>query len=135
MGLRFEFDAKNKILLVIFDERVTDASLTEAYQEMRKYSIASDARAGIVDFTFVSEFAASSNVVRGLARLDPALPDANHRPRCIVAPATHLFGIARMFQIAGESTRPSLTVVRSIAEAFAVLGVREPHFEPFSLLS
>jgi hypothetical protein len=133
MALRFEFDAENKILLVRFEGRLTDESLTEAYQEIRKYSTASDARAGIVDFSSLTEFAASSSVVRGLARLDPALPDAHHRPRCIVAPATHLFGIARMFQIAGESKRPSLTVVHSISEAFAVLGVRDPHFEPFSL--
>jgi hypothetical protein len=133
VGLRFEFDAENKILLVVFDGRLTDESLTEGYQEIRKYSTASDARAGIVDFSSVTEFAASSGLVRELARLDPALPDAGHRPRCIVAPVTHIFGIARMFQIVGESKRPSLKVVRSIDEAFAVLGVHAPHFEPFSL--
>lgn len=133
MGLRFEFDAGNKVLMALFDGRVTDESLMEAYQEIRKVSAASEARAGIVDFSSVTDFAASSGLVRELARLDPAFPDASHRPRCIVAPAPHLFGIARMFQIVGEPTRPSLKVVRTLDEAFAVLGVRDPHFEPLSL--
>jgi hypothetical protein len=33
------------------------------------------------------------------------------RPRFVVAPQTHAFGLFRMFQITGEQTRPVLTVV------------------------
>lgn len=57
------------------------------------------------------------------------MPDAT-RPRIIVAPTTIGFGLARMFQILGESTRPLLTVVRTVDEALAALGVQSPHFEP-----
>jgi hypothetical protein len=35
-----------------------------------------------------------------------------------------------MFQIAGESTRPLLQVVRTVDEALTALGAQSPHFEP-----
>jgi hypothetical protein len=37
-----------------------------------------------------------------------------------------------MFQIAAESTRPSLMVVRTVDEALAALGVQSPHFAPLA---
>jgi hypothetical protein len=35
-----------------------------------------------------------------------------------------------MFQIAGESARPLLHVVRTVDEALTTLGAQSPHFEP-----
>jgi hypothetical protein len=52
------------------------------------------------------------------------------RPRVIVVPQTHAFGLARMFQIIGEPKRPLLKVVHTLDEAFATLGLQSPHFEP-----
>jgi hypothetical protein len=133
MGVRFEFDAENKILLGRFEGRFSDESLGEMYESIRRYSVATDARAGILDFSLTTEFAVSSDTIRNLARQEPAMPDAVNRPRVLVAPATHLFGIARMFQLVGEHKRPRLTVVRTLDEAFAALGLQSPHFEPLAL--
>jgi hypothetical protein len=36
----------------------------------------------------------------------------------------------RMFEMEGESTRPGLQVVRSERDAWAILAVRNPQFEP-----
>jgi hypothetical protein len=130
MGLRFEFDAENKLLLARFEGRLNDESLVASYQAIRKYSIATDAQAGILDFSLVTEFAVTADTIRNLARQEPAMPDAVHRPRVLVAPATHLFGIARMFQMMGEHKRPRLSVVRTLDEALATLGVRSTRFEP-----
>lgn len=47
----------------------------------------------------------------------------------IVAPNTHVFDLARMFQILAERTRPALSVVHTLDEAFAELDVQSPHFE------
>lgn len=60
----------------------------------------------------------------------PAQASADRRPRVVVAPQKHAFGLFRMFQIAGEDTRPLLQVVHTMDEAFAALGVQSPHFEP-----
>lgn len=130
MGYRFEFDQENKILLARCEGRLTEESLSELTDAIRKYSIATDARAGIWDLSGVTEFAVSSAFVRELADREPAMPEANLRPRFIVAPNSLEFGLSRMFQIAGGSKRPLLRVVRTLDEALAALGHQSPHFEP-----
>jgi len=130
MAYRFEFDPVNKILLMRFEGRLTDESTVEFYEACWKYAAATDASAGIVDFSSVTEFAVSSEILRQLARQKSALPNATRRPRVVVAPQTHAFGLFRMFQIVGEDTRPLLQVVHTMDEALAALGVQSPHFDP-----
>jgi hypothetical protein len=127
---RFEFDSANRILLARFEGWFTDELVAEAYRTVRKYSILTDARAGIWDMSAVTEFAVSSQFIRDLANQEPAMPDAFNRPRVIVAPTPAGFGLARMFQIAGEHKRPLLKVVHTIDEALTVVHAQSPHFEP-----
>jgi hypothetical protein len=68
----------------------------------------------------------SSDLVRQLAKRDPAMPDAFNRIRIIAAENTTGFGLARMFQIVGERERPTLKVVRTLADALVALGVQSP---------
>jgi hypothetical protein len=130
MEFRFEFDPGNKVLLLRVEGRLTDELLAEAYRAIRKHSTATDARAGIVDFSSVTEVAISSAFLREIAKQEPAIVDAT-RPRIIVAPTAVAFGLARMFQMLGESTRPLLEVVRTLDEALAALGIQSPGFEPY----
>jgi len=130
MACRFKFDSVNKILLFRSEGRLTDESLAESYRAIRKYSTATDARMGIWDLSSVTEFAISTEFIRQLANQEPAMPDATRRPRIIVAPGTVGFGLSRMFQLVGESTRPLLNVVRTMGEALAALGIQSSHFEP-----
>jgi hypothetical protein len=127
MSYSFEFAPKDRILRCSFDGRVTDESLLEYYEQVGKYVVHTEPRAGIVDFSNVTSFDASLETVRSLARSLPAMVDVS-LPRFIVAPAPHIFGIARMFQAMGEDSRPSLQVVRTLAEAYAALGVIDPKF-------
>ena len=129
MALRFEFDPVNKILIGLLDGRLTDKSLAEAYETARKYAVATDASAGIWDMSSVTEFAISSEFLRALASREPIIADPE-RPRLVVAPQTVGFGLFRMFQLTGDSTRPLLRVVRTLGEALTALGVQAPHFEP-----
>jgi hypothetical protein len=130
MVFRFEFDPVNKILLSRFEGRLTDESTRDFHEAAWKYATATDASCGIVDFSSVIEFAVSSELLCQLARQTPGLPNSAGRPRVVVAPQTLAFGLFRMFQIAGEQTRPLLQVVRTMDEAFAALGVQSPRFEP-----
>lgn len=130
MAARFEFDRVNKVLLVRAEGPLTEELMAEIQVAIRRYSIATDARAGIFDFSFVSEVALSSAFVRQLAKQEPAMVDAARRPRFIVAPPGVAFGLSRMFQMLGESTRPLLEVVHTMDEALAALGVQSPQFEP-----
>jgi hypothetical protein len=128
MGFWFEFDPGNKVLLVRVEGRLTDELLGETQGAIRRYSIATDASAGIFDFTSVTEVAISTEFVRELAKQEPAMIDATRRRRIIVAPTPVTYGLARMFQMQGERTRPLLEVVRSMEEALAALGIESTHF-------
>ena len=129
MRYRFEFDPENRILLLRFEGRLTDKLATELYWGIRKYSIATDASAGIYEFSAVTEFAVSPEMIRDLVNRDPAMPDATRRPRCLVAPPMVGLGLSRMYECAGSDKNPLLKVVLSVDEAFAALGVQSPHFE------
>jgi hypothetical protein len=130
MRYQFQFDAENRILLLRFEGRLTDDLLTELYWAVRKYSTATDARAGVWDLSPVTEFAVSPELIRELSDREPAMPDATRRPRFLVAPAMVGHGILRLYEIAGQHKNPLLKIVLSLDEAFAALGVRSPRFEP-----
>lgn len=129
MAFWFEFDSVNKILLVRFEGRLTEEVMAELYEAIRKYSTATDASAGILDFSSVTEFAISTQFVCDLANQEPAMGNATTRPRIIVVPE-HGFRLWRLFQVIGGPTRPLLQVARTLDEALAALGVQSPHFEP-----
>jgi hypothetical protein len=130
MALRFEFDQANKILLLHLEGQLRDESMAESYRAIRKYWTTSGACMGIVNFSSVTEFALSGDLITQLAQQEPCMPDGTSSPRVIVAPETRVYGLARMFQILAENTRPALSIVHNLDEAFEELGVRSPHFEP-----
>jgi len=131
MEFRFEIDPGNKILLLRVEGRLTDELLAEIYQRIRTGTRSIDVRAGILDFSSVSDWALSSSFVRELAKQEPAMADAAWRRLILVSPAAVGFGLARMFQMLGESTRPLLEVVRTLEAALAALGAESAEFEPF----
>jgi len=133
MAYQFEFDRSNGILRCKFEGVITDESLRECRQEARKYLAVTNAGVGILDFSNVASFSVSSQLVRGLALLPPVMPGPG--PRFIVAPSTHIYGMARMFQELrslqqhGSDAPQEVQVVRSVDEAYTLLKVRELHFE------
>jgi hypothetical protein len=130
MALRAKFDRANKVLLLQFEGKLSDESVAEFCRAIRKYWTTAEARMGIVDFSSVIEFALSGDLITQLAKSEPCMPDGFTRPRVIVAPEERVFELARTYQILAENTRPALSVVRNMDEAFAELGVQSPHFEP-----
>jgi hypothetical protein len=129
MAYSFEFDPVNAILQTRFSGQVTDELLRSYYFAAGKLAARMHPRAAILDLTDAASFEVSPQTLRDLAREAPALPDVT-APRFVIAPTDYLYGMARMFQLLGEETRPLLHVVRSRNEVFAALGVPEPKFEP-----
>ena len=77
----------------------------------------------------MTDFEVSSEAIRRVAASPAAFPPGYMR---LVIPQIFIYGLARMFQILGEKTRPELQVVRSLEEAFRLLGVENPEFSPIS---
>ena len=129
MPYRIVYDPTNRILRARFEGRVTDDELKEVYRLGQAQATRIDPHAGITDFSDVTTVAFSSETIHELAASTPIMRDPR-RPVVFVAPTPHIFGMARMFEMLGAQTRPNLHVVRTLEEAYEVLDVREPQFEP-----
>lgn len=129
MPYHFEFDSANRILRGRPEGTLTDEDLKEFYRMAEEYTELTNPRAAVTDMTSVTSMEVSPQTIRELANLPPAVADPS-RPRCIIAASPQIFGMARMFELLGQDTRPNLHVVRTEKEAWAILGISEPEFEP-----
>jgi hypothetical protein len=137
-SFRFEFDPENKILLTRVEGCVTTELVQDLYPRSVSHWLATGARAGITDCSLVTSVQLSADFIRGIATRGIATRqsdrDSATYPRVIVASSTSGFGLGRMYQLAAEMKNPKLTVVRTMDEAFAALGVQSPRFEPLSVI-
>jgi len=129
MPYYFEFDPENRILRGRFEGRISDELLKEYYGLAGGYFERTGARSGITDFSAATSLDVSPQTIRDLASLPPVILD-QELPRFIVAALPGIFGMARMFELAGQDTRPNLHVVRTMKEVCVILGIEDPKFEP-----
>jgi hypothetical protein len=125
-----DFDVKNNVLRGTLEGRMNGAMLLDFYMRATKYVESHPPCRGILDFSGVTDFEVSGDAIRRVAAAPPALPAGYIR--VLVIPQTFIYGLARMFQILGEKTRPELQVVRTLEEAYRLLGVEFPDFHPIS---
>jgi hypothetical protein len=122
MAFVFDFDPTHQILRSTFSGKVSDEDLLN-HQRVGLLLVTSlDPRFAIIDLSAADPFEVTADGMRALAKLPPAMPKMD-RPRVVIAPSDYTFGMARIFEVEGEGTRPSLHVVRSVKEAWAILGV------------
>ena len=132
MPCSFDFDPIHKILRIQMEGTLSKTAITEYYRLLRLHDEAIKPRAGILDLSGITSVDLTSRSISELAVLPPAFSDES-RPRFVVAPSDHVYGMSRMFQSLGEKTRPNLHVVRSLEDAYSALGISDPHFEPLTL--
>ena len=131
MPYQFDFDSTHGIVRCRLEGRVTDEDLRTCYREVAAViaKLEPVISAAVTDFSGVTLFEVSAQTILELAILEPALPDQK-KVRILVAPMPVVFGMARMFEISGEQTRPNLHVVRTEQEAWAILRIWDPQFKP-----
>ncbi len=128
MSYLFEYDATGGILQSRLQGRVTSEELAELYWCAAKYVALKHPRSGILDTTEVTSLEVTTETLRELARLQAAIGDESF-VCVVVASAPDIFGTARMLGLL-EDPSPNLYIVHTCREAFAILGVQDPHFVP-----
>lgn len=133
MPYSFEFAAPQRMFRSRFDGHV---SADDVRQFIEFATTFADDRGGsivgIVDFSDVKNFELSPPDIHELASRPPVIRD-REALRFIIAPSPFIYGLARMFELLGQETRPNLHVVRSQKEVWVILGIEEPKFEPVAL--
>ncbi len=82
-----------------------------------------------MDLSGITGIDVSPDTIRELAFSPPVMPNPE-APRFVIAAMPKAFGLARMFELEGQHTRPNLHVVRTLDDACAILGISNFHFEP-----
>jgi len=130
MAFRFEFDSVNKILLARFEGQLTNESAAEYHDALGKNWRATGARAGIWDLFRRRRLCCGRGFLAQPGKAQTNLAGLDQPPPLYRCPETAGYGLMRMFQIAEESARPLLHVVRTVDEALKTLGAQSPHFDP-----
>lgn len=129
----FEFDWEHRIVRARLSGRVTDNDLRDMYREGFKVNFQTEPTAGLLDVSEITSIEVSASTVRDLAKATPiALKES--LPRVVIAPSAETYILARLFEALGKATRPNLHVVRTEAEAFGIIGVKKPKFDPLDRL-
>ncbi|HUO59553.1 MAG TPA: hypothetical protein VMU24_02725 [Candidatus Acidoferrales bacterium] len=118
-------------MLQIWHGYITDELLVQGHEIGQKGIAKFKPRAIISDFSQVTSFSATSQCIQSLAVLEPvALRD---QPLVIVAGAEHIYGMARMYEILNEKRRIGLSVAHDLEEAYAMINLTDPQFQPVQL--
>ena len=120
MPVHVSVDRNRKLVVSTYFGEVTDADVARQVSDIRQQAPYGPTYRVITDFTQVTQFNISSSEIRSVAGSESPLAQAR---RVMVAPSDVAYGTSRMFQTLALGTRPNITVVRTLAEAYAALGI------------
>ena len=131
MGFFLEFDDANNTVKLTFETAITIADIGGgAYSALRDFVASRPPCKGIADFSQVTTVEVPGHTTRDRAKLPPAMH--GEQMFVIVAPQDHVYGLSRMFAMMAEQTRPHVHVVRTLDDAYRMLGIRAPRFSRIS---
>ncbi|HEX8924175.1 MAG TPA: hypothetical protein VF786_00205 [Terriglobales bacterium] len=124
-------DAGHNVLLAAYHGIITDEVVLRANELSVRLVAQYLPKAAIADFSAVAKFDVTAPCVQRLALYEPELP--GDAPIIMVAPAEHVFGMARMYEMLSSARKERVTVVHTLGEAYARLGLDDAQFEPVDL--
>jgi hypothetical protein len=130
MGAYLSVDEARQVLYARFEGVLNDEVLLSRYRQALEWNDAHRYLLAIADFSGIASLSVTSRGIKQIAALDPVIPKDDLRVAIIVAPQDFIFGLARMFEMLGSKTREKVHVVRSIAEAYKLLGVESLDLQP-----
>jgi hypothetical protein len=121
-----DFDPAHRVLRLTLTGALTEAGFLVAREDVAHFIQIEGPCHGLFDYRGISKFDISADFVRRLAEQPPTFPvDAI---RVVVASQCVIYGMIRMFQIIGSDTRQGLYVVKTMEDAYALLGFQSLDF-------
>lgn len=131
MPFEMLFDSNHKILLVRFGRAVTRQALESMVRAAREFAAVHGNCDGIVDFSAVEKLDIDVAYLRAYGGSPRVMTGAK---RILVAPNDEMFGVARLYglhQSTSQGEEPM--VVRDLQEAYDLLGLKDPDFQPLEI--
>ena len=131
MAFELEFDETARVIRVSFTGPLSDEDLLAGYHALHRARADCGPCSCIIDYTHVTTAVDVSNeMIRKIVGMPPTGPQ--DCPQISVAPADVVYGLGRMFQLLSSETRPNLRIVRTMDEAYRLLGVEPLNFLPLA---
>ena len=114
------------IRLTVMEEIVSLACVETCYRQLRQVTSSGGPYAAIFDLTRARNTSIPTDLVRGFARRKPSIPTG--RRHVVVGQFPMVYGLARLFQMCGESVGKEFEVVHKLEEAYEMVEVRPEDF-------
>ena len=131
MDYTLQSDPDHRVMLVTLGQIVTETSALAALAAIEQFMATHGPHSGIVDLSAIEKVCVRTDFVWYIAAKPSAIPDG--MARILVAPRPDVYGLSRMFQILRDNRGAYQEVVRTLKEAFELLGLESPHFRPVIL--
>jgi hypothetical protein len=112
---KFTIDVNQRLVVSTFYGEVSDADLGEIASLIRSHPDFEPSFSEIIDVSGITAGTFSTSALANLSRQASIFNLTSLH--AIIAPQTHLFGLARMAQVLAEKTKPNLVVVKTMDEA------------------
>jgi hypothetical protein len=125
------FNRKHKVLLVRFGHALTRQALEAMVRATRDFAAMHGNCAGIVDLSAVEKVDVDIAYMRAFGGTPRVMVGAQ---RVVVAPKDEVFGVVRLYglhQSGSQGEEPM--VVRDLQEAYDLLALKVPDFQPFDI--
>jgi hypothetical protein len=127
MHYQVDLDPKHAVIrLTVIEEMVSLECAESCYQGLSRATSTGGPYAAIYDLTRAKDTTIPTEIVRGFARRSPSIPTGS--PHVVVGKFPVIYGLARLFQMCGESVGKEFEVVHTLEEAYEIVGARPEDF-------
>ena len=121
MPAHVKVDVQNGIVYSSFEGALNDNDILTHRDALKRHPDFNPQFSEIVDFTEVKQLKVTVGLVNAMAKGDSLYsPESRH---AVIAPHDMTYGVARLYQMLAQDTRPNVAVVRSMAEARRFVGI------------
>jgi len=121
MAAHVKVDVKNGIVYSSFEGALNDNDILAHRDVLKTHPDFNPQFSEIVDFTEVKQLRVTVGLINSMAKSDSLYnPESRH---AVIAPHDVTYGVARLYQMLAQDTRPNVAVVRSMAEARRFVGI------------
>ena len=127
MHSQIDLDPTHSVIrLTVLEEDVCLECAEDVYRQLSQVASKGGPYAAIYDLSAAKHTTIPTHVVRAFAKRRPPLP--TERKHVVVGKETHIFGLARLFQICSDNVGREFEVVHTLEEADEFLEVRPEDF-------
>ena len=127
MHFEIDLDPTHQVLRITVTAAVVTYEFAEdCYRCVKRIASCGGPYAVIWDLSGVKSTTESTDQIRDRAKWDPAIPAG--RTRVVVAKEPVIYGLSRLAELVRDSMGGQLHVVRTLEEAYEIVGVRPEDF-------